>query len=146
MKFKSFECEHYSMNVSSLKKEIKRSTEEGIEYSKILSSGVCNEKPINPNAIPRLKKDIELLKKYIESCKRQLDDMLWDMTHAICVKEGSCGQYNRQTFKDGCRHNKFIVIRCRENYYHWGKEICPNCGRLQKWIPFREGKENYGGV
>jgi len=149
MKFKSFEwenCEYYSLNIPYLKKEIEIRTKEGIEYSKILSSGVSNGKPIDPKAIPLLKKDMKMLKQYIEYSKNQLDDMLWDVSHAISEKKGSCGQHNRQTFKDGCGHDKFVVIKCKANYYHWGKEICLNCGRLQKWIPFREGKENYGGV
>ncbi len=144
MKFKSFECEYYSMNIDRYKKEFKIHTKTGIEYSKILNSGVFDGKPINPNAIPLLKKDMELLKKHIESIKRNLDGMLWDVTHAICEKDGFCGQYNDT--HNSCGHNKFVVVKCSEEYYHWGKEICLNCGNMQRWIPFREGKETYGGV
>ena len=142
MKFKPFECQYYSMNIDSYKKEIEIRTKEGIEYSKILSSGVFDGKPIDPKAIPLLKKDMKMLKKYIESAKEQLDDMIWDVSHVICEKDGFCGQYNRSY--NSCGHDKFIVVKCRDVYPHWGKEICPNCGNFQRWIPFKEGKEIYG--
>tara|TARA_R100000005_G_C4807996_1_gene95965 strand:- start:31 stop:483 length:453 start_codon:yes stop_codon:yes gene_type:complete len=145
MKFKSFEwenCEHYSLNIPYFKKEIEIRTKEGIEYSKVLSSGVSNGKPIDPKAIPLLKKDMEMLKKYIESTKQQLDDMLWDVSHVICEKDGFCGQYNNT--HNSCGHDKFVVVKCREGYYHWGKEICLNCGNMQRWVPFKEGRETYG--
>ena len=139
MKFKPFECQHYFENIDFYKKEIEIRRKEGIYYSKILSSGVYNGQPIKPKTISRLKSDIKMLKKYIETSKIQLDDILWDLTHGICEKDGFCGQHNKS--HNSCGHDKFIVVKCREGYHHWGKEICPNCGNFQRWIPFKEGRK-----
>ena len=139
MKFKTFECEQYSEHINYCKEQIERFTKEGILYSKILNDGVFNGKPINPQAIPLLKNDVKHAKTCIESFEKELDNMLWDINHAIFEENISCGRWNK-TIKS-CGHNKLVIIKCKEKSPHWGKEICPNCGKFQRWVSYEDGEK-----
>ena len=92
---------------------------------------------------------LELLKT-IEKDGKVKDDQNMGFSHKIGEIKGICGQYTKihaaAKNKQGCGHDTFVVIRSRDGWYHWGQEVCPKCGRHQRWISFKEGKKCYGGV
>ncbi len=92
---------------------------------------------------------LELL-KIIEKDGKVRDDECMGFSHKVGEVKGICGQYTKihvaARNKQGCGHDTLVVIRCRDGWYHWGQEVCPKCGLHQRWISFKEGKKNYGGV
>jgi len=120
--------------------ELRNMKLEGIEYAKILKQGKFKDKVLNINSIRGLKNDIIRLKHcisvrektYVDDCRRwdELKKQIeWDSCHVIEFIDKKCKI-------KGCDSNNICAIKMQDNYYHYGKELCPKCYGFQKWIPY----------
>ena len=138
MKSTSLIREIYSWHISEMEKNIEYCKKMGIEYSKILSSGKYNGKPLKKERKSFYKQYLIEFKRSIQQGKKIIDDLYWDLAHIICEKDVKCGQYNPVV--PSCGHDTIVVIKSRQGYHHWGKEVCPKCGVHQKWVSYQEGE------
>ena len=59
----------------------------------------------------------------IEKNGKVKDDQYMGFSHKVGEVKGICGQHTKihatAQNKQGCGHNTFVVIRCRDGWYHW---------------------------
>ena len=133
----------------SLEKEIKRLTEEKLEWEKhvliILKEIDKNKKGKRYGSKASLKREkdfLDTLKKIKNrhyNISMRLERLEWDYNNIIKVIDQEC-------MYDDCDCKEINLIRFPEHYCHHSKKECSKCGRWQKFVSLYEYYEELTGV